>query len=817
MIAKKHFSYILITLVCCISSQLISQTIERSLNQTIRGTVLDIDSEMPLIGATISILDFDPIMGTTTDIEGKFNLTDVPLGRVTIQFSYLGYESKVIPNVVVNSGKEVILNISLEESVVSLEEVTIIAQKNKGEAINEMALLSARSVSAEETDRYAGNFNDPSRILSNFAGVTTSHDGGNELIVRGNSPKYIQWRLEGIQITNPNHFGDQSAVGGSISTLNNNLLASSDFYTSAFSPEFGDVLSGVYDVKLRNGNNEKSEKVFGFGLLGTDITLEGPFSKNYGGSYLVNYRYSTASIINSLGLLDGVDGVPKFQDAAFKLNLPTQKFGTFNVFGLGGKSNFSFDDVTPALWDTPGDLAPNQREAYEKNAHLINLGINHTISFTENSFLKTSISFANEKVKDEVFESDVIRSFDEQGIFLSDSIINTNLNYNSNLLKNNYRAAITYNHKFNAKHKIKAGSKVALSNMQNNVSNLSPDLERISLVDFDENITTIRNFASWKYRANEKLTIVSGIHNMNVLLTDESTVEPRLALQYQVSPTFTLSGGYGLHSNMESIHNYFSKVPSSAGYFTEPNRDLGLLKSHHYILGTEKRFGKNIRFKVEAYYQDLFNLPVENDPTSHYSTINEGLEFNYVDLVNEGTGKNYGLEFTLEKFFDNQFYYLINASLYESKYTALDGVERNTRYNGNYLFNLITGYEFEGLGKKNNQSLNLNAKIFYGGGKNILSLRRDSQGNLDIDPSNNIYWDYENAYENKLEDIHLIVLSASYKWNRKKTTHELYLTLDNLTNTKGRISEFYDEREPNQIGYMKQFGFFPNLLYRVYF
>lgn len=804
-------------LALCICTQINSQTIDNTLSQTIRGTIQDVDSELPLIGATVSIIDLATIIGTTTDFDGKFKLSNVPLGRVTLEISYLGYETKVIPNIVVNSGKEVVLQVALEESMVKLDEVTITAHKNKGEAINEMALLSARSISAEETDRYAGGFNDPSKILSNFAGVTTTHDGGNEIIVRGNSPKYIQWRLEGTQITNPNHFGDQSAVGGAISTLNNNLLAASDFYTSAFSPEFGDVLSGVYDVKLRNGNNEKSERVFGFGLLGTDITLEGPFSKNYSGSYIVNYRYSTASLIDALGLMGEIDGIPKFQDAAFKLRLPTQKLGTFNVFGLAGKSNFEVNDVTPAVWDTPGDLGQNQTQAFDKNAHLLNLGINHTYSFNEKSFLKTSISFANEKISDEVFESDVIRNFDEMGVFVSDSIINTYTDYKGDLEKQNYRAAITYNHKLNAKHKFKIGSKYTLSNMQNAQSRLGDSNDRMSLVDFDENIGTIRNFISWKYRANEKLSIVSGIQNMNVLLNNQSTIEPRIALQYKASPTTLISAGYGLHSNMESIHNYFAQVPSTTGGYNEPNKDLGLLKAHHYILGAEKRIGRNFRAKVEAYYQDLYNLPVENDPNSSYSTINEGLEFNYVDLVNRGTGKNYGIEFTLEKFFDNQYYFLMNASLYESKYTALDGIERNTRYNGNYLVNFLSGYEFTGLGKKNNQSLNLNAKIFYGGGKKILSLLRDDQGNVAVDPANNLYWDHKNAYENKLQDIHLIVLSASYKWNRKKATHELFLTLDNITNTKGKLQEFYDEREPGQVGYMKQFGFFPNLLYRVYF
>ena len=306
-----------------------TQTVGQGLTQTVRGTITDADSKMPLIGATVMIVGSDPIIGTASDVDGKFRLENVSTGRVTLQLTYLGYDNITIPNIVVNSGKEVVLQLSMQESVIKINEVEVAAYKNKGEAINDMSLLSARSISAEETNRYAGGFNDPSRIMSNFAGVATVNDGSNSIIVRGNSPKYIQWRLEGIQITNPNHFNDQNSAGGAVSTLNNNLLATSDFYTGAFSPEYGDALSGVYDVKLRAGNNEKFESVFGFGILGTDLTLEGPLKKGYSGSYLINYRYSTASIISDLGLID-VGGIPKFQDAAFKVVLPTDKTGTFS-------------------------------------------------------------------------------------------------------------------------------------------------------------------------------------------------------------------------------------------------------------------------------------------------------------------------------------------------------------------------------------------------------------------------------------------------------------------------------------------------------
>ncbi len=809
---KKLISTILIIAMC--STLAFSQ----KLTQTVRGSIVDIDSEAPIIFATVIIPGTDPLIGTVSDINGDFRLENVPIGRITLHLSYVGYESKTVPDFVVNSGKELVLNLSMQESVVKLEEVVIKPDKKKGEALNTMSLISARSISIEETKRYAGSFDDPSRILSNFAGVTSTQDGSNDIIVRGNSPKYVQWRLEGLEITNPNHFEDQNSSSGAISALNNNLLATSDFYTGAFSPEYGDVLSGVYDIKLRPGNNEKFEAAFGIGLLGTDLTLEGPFKKGYGGSYLVNYRYSTVTLINDLGLVD-VDGVLKFQDMTFKIVLPTKNMGSFSVFGLSGLSSFLLEDITPAMWVTPGDnsMSAEITEDYEKDNYMLNLGVNHTYSINKKSFIKTSLSYSNNGINDDIFESKIVRTSDGEGGYIVDTL-GRKLNFKSRLMNSVYRGAITYNYKLNARNKIQIGSRYTLFNYNNKQSQLHNDsTSRIALVDFNENVSTIRNFVSWKHRLNKDITIVAGLHNMNVLINNKSTLEPRIAVNWKLNEANSIMAGYGNHSNMERIHNYFTRIEMEDGNVIEPNKDLDVLKANHFVLGYERRFNENVMAKVEVYYQQLYNLPVENLDTSYYSTINEGLEYRYVDLVNEGTGKNYGIELTLERFFNNDYYFLINASLYNSKYKSLEGVERNTQYNGNYLINILCGKEFDKLGKKHNKTLSLNAKVFFGGGKKIIPLLRDGQGNLAVDPANNKYWDYEKAYENKIEDVYLITISASYKINKPKATHEIFINLDNITNNKGKISEFYDESEPNSIGYNTQFGFFPNLMYRIYF
>jgi hypothetical protein len=786
----------------------------QNLTQTVRGTIVDMDSKLPLIGAQIVLIGSEPKKGTITDEEGNFRLENVPIGRIVLQLSYVGYEGQTIPNIVVNSGKEVVLSLQMQEAAVTMDAVTITANQNKGEALNDMAMLSARSISPEETNRYAGGFNDPSRILSNFAGITNTQDGSNDIIVRGNSPKYVQWRLEGEQITNPNHFGDQSAVGGSVSILNNNLLATSDFYTGAFSPEFGDVLSGVYDVKLRAGNNEKLEAVAGIGLLGTELTLEGPFKKGYGGSFLLNYRYSTVGLISQLGLVDAVNGVLNFQDATFKIVLPTQKAGVFSLFGIGGKSNFKLERVTPALWVIPGNNATKAtiRNDFDKTAHLLNTGLKHTINIGKNSYLNTTLTYSNEGIDDDIFETGFIKLNNDK-----DSVTKKSLSFQSRLDKPTYRGSMTYNLKINAKHKIQVGTKYTLFDYKFNQNQFQNEGKtRFTLLDFNENISTIRNFVSWKYRANEKLSLVGGLHNMNVLYNSKSTLEPRLAIDWKITPTTSISAGYGKHSNMESIHHYFAKVKQANGNIIEPNKDLDLLKADHFLMGFEQKLGKNMRFKVEAYYQNLYNLPVENNDTSYFSTIVEGLDVRYVDLVNKGKGRNYGVELTLEKFFSKNYYFMLNGSIFQSKYTPLDGKERNTPFNSGYLVNFLGGKEFPKLGKKNNQTFGINAKVFVTGGRKIIPLLRDAQGNLAVQPNNNRYWDYARAFENSIENPYQIQISTSYKWNKRRMTHELFLNLDNVTHNKGKITEFYDESKPNKIGYMTQFGFFPNLMYRVY-
>ncbi len=791
----------------------------QNLTQTIRGTLTDNDNKLPLIGAAVLIPGTDPVIGTITDLNGVFRLQNVPIGRVSLRLSYMGYETITIPNIEVNSGKEVVMDLSMQESALKLDEVVILSNSKKGEAINDMSQLSSHSITLEETKRFTGGMDDPARVVSCFAGVASTPDGSSDIIVRGNSPKYMQWRLDGMEISSPYHMDDQNASFGALTALNNNLLSTSDFYTGAFSSEYGDVLSCVYDVKLRPGNNEKFEATAGIGLMGTELTLEGPFKRGYVGSYLVNYRYSTISLIKDLGLVDVPGGV-NYQDATFKVVLPTKKMGTISVFGLGGLSGVSMENMGPSGLLTPGSPLTNaltSRDFYKAN-YLANLGMNDILPVNNKSFVKISLNYSGTGANDDIYATDTIRTYNNQGELINESTSSRKHIIQSRIVNSAYRGAITYSNKIDARNKIQIGSKYTLHNFNydQNIFNDEKD-SLVNINDFNNNISSLSNFISWKYSINEKINIVAGLHNMNILGKNESTIEPRLSISWNIDPANSMRAGYGMHSTTESVHNYFTKIYQDDGSYIEPNKSLGLLKAHHFVLGYEKRFSENLVGKIEVYYQYLYNLPVENSDTSYYCTINEGIEYKYVELVNKGTGKNYGAEISVERFFDKGFYFLVNASVFDSKYKSLENVWRNTRYNNNYVINILFGKEFKNIGRKDNQVLALNSKFFFEGGQRYIPLLRDAQGNVAVDPENDNYFDYSKAYEDKLDNIFMVNFSASYKFNLPKATHEIFLDLMNLTNSQARMSEYYDESKPGKVAYTTQFHFFPNLMYRIYF
>jgi hypothetical protein len=753
----------------------------QSLTQTIRGSVIDKVSQSSLPGASILLVNSNPLVGTTTDPDGNFKLTNIPVGTHTLHISFVGYKEITIPNIIVNSGKEVVLSIPIEEDITQLDEIIVRPDIEKNKPINDMATVSTRTFSVEETRKFAAAVNDPARAAISFAGVVSADDGNNTISIRGNSPFGLLWRMEGVDIPNPNHFADTGSSGGGISILSSQLLANSDFSTGAFPAEYGNALAGVFDLNLRKGNNEKSEYTVQAGFLGMEVAAEGPFSKNYRGSYLINYRYSTLSVLSKLGVPIG-DAVTNFQDLSYNIYLPTRKLGNFSLFGFGGLSDQNQDaEKDSTQWE-------EEYQRYNSNyfSNTGAAGFKHGITLGTNTFLQSTIVLSG---NDHGFQNDR----------LDDDYI-PQFNYKENYITKKLTISSVVNHKFNAKNSIRSG--MYLNRYSYNLRQRHLDAET-NQVEEPLNSTgdagTIQLFSQWNYRPAQNLTLNTGLHFLYLKDNGSGSVEPRLSIKYDLNDRQSLTVGYGLHSQMQPSGVYEAQIQQDDGTWIKPNQNLGFNKAHHLIVGYDRSLTKYLRVKVESYYQQLFNIAVENDPTSPLSSLVVEEGFVTEAMVNEGAGKNYGVELTLEQFLHNNLYFLLSGSLYNSEYKALDGVWRNTRFNGKHALSFTAGKEFNW---KKNRVFGLNLRTIYTGG--FWTTPIDVEKSKELGETR--YME-SLAFTTKLPDYFRTDFRVSLKRNYTKSTTTLSLDFQNVTNHQNLGGQYFDA----QSGELKNWYMLPIL------
>jgi hypothetical protein len=760
----------------------------QSLTQTIRGTIVDQVSQMPLPGANVIILNSDPILGETSDADGNFKISKVPVGSYTLKISFIGYKEMILPNVMVNSGKEVVLQINLEEDVVQMQEIVVTATQ-KDKTINEMSVVSTRTFSVEETRKFAAAVNDPARMVTSYAGVVSADDGNNSISIRGNSPFGLLWRMEGVDIPNPNHFANAATAGGGISILSSQLLANSDFSTGAFSAEYGNALSGVFDLKLRKGNNEKAEYTVQAGFLGTDVAAEGPLNRNKKGSYLVNYRYSTLSMLSKLGVPLG-DFVTNFQDLSFNIHLPVNKNNSVNVFGFGGLS----DQTSEAEKDSLGwkDNIDRYNSIYKSNTGAVGIKYNSILSantFLQNAIVFSGVSIVSEEeilLKDYIATTDNINKLDNSKITWS-SVLNHKVNPRLSLHSGFYFNMLQY--------KVHSKEREETSNVLETLMNSNGQTQ------------TLQAFAQANYKVTDKLTINGGLHYLQLMLNNSYAVEPRLAFQYTLNDVSSVNFGYGLHSQIQPLGTYFGQTEES-GITTLPNKNLKLSRAHHFVAGYDRSLTQNLRIKSEIYYQHLFDIPVEREAGSTNSIINQQWGFVTDPMVSKGSGRNYGIEFTLEQFLHNNVYFLLSTSLYESKYKAIDGVWRDTRFNANRNVSFTAGKEFNW---KKNRTFGINIRTIYSGGF------RTTPVNVAASlAKGETVWQEDKAFSEQVPDYFRTDIRISLKRNRAKSTHTISLDLQNATNRKNVFGEFFDPLTGNvKTAYLTPL--IPILAYRVEF
>lgn len=766
----------------------------QNLTQTVRGVVLDKVSQMPLPGAVVQVFNTKPALAANADGEGKFTLKGVAVGKQSLQINYIGYKPVTLQNLSVNAGKELVITVNMEEEITEMNEVEITAKVQKNKALNDMSTVSTRAFSVEETQKFAAAVNDPARMASSFAGVVQSTDGNNQISIRGNSPNGLLWRMEGVEIPNPNHFTNAGTSGGGISILSSQLLNNSDFSTGAFAAEYGNALSGVFDLRLRKGNNQKREYTVQLGLLGADVAAEGPFKKGYDGSYLVNYRYSTLSMLSKLGVNLG-DGITNFQDISFNVSLPTKRFGNIGVFGFGGLSDQNMSATRDSsIWIN--DNFKQYNSTFFSNTGAV--GLTHSKLFKRQDYLKTVISTSGNEIgaKEQKLLSDYKTQVPE---------------YGQKYAQWRLSVSSVYTRKINSRSSLRAGAILNHLGYNISISNIGNDLQYKERFNENGQTQTAQAFMQMAYKFAPAWKVNAGLHYFQLFLNNSKSFEPRASVTFEPNDRNTLSLGYGLHSQLQPIGAYFTRQYSDAANYSLPNKSLGLNKAHHLVLSYDYVINDHTHIKTEAYYQHLFNVAISTDKRDTYSILNQYQGITTIPLQNSGLGRNYGLELTLERFLHRNFYYMISASVYDSKYQAANAKWYNTRFNTNHALTITAGKEWNLTKNGKNRVLGVNIKSVYVGGFHYTPIDLDAS----VKAGTTVY-DESRNFDSQNPDYYRLDTRISLKRNYKKVTSTVALDIQNTTNRQNAGWQNFNAKT-GKIDYFYQAPLIPILSYRLEF
>ena len=809
---KMFFRGMAVTAVLMVTTALGAQT-----TQTVRGHVNDVGSGEPMMGVTITVEDdgehqsSGTTMGSVTDANGNFVISGVPVGRHTVRASFIGYEPVVLKEQLVTSGKELVLELQMTESVSQLSEIVVRPRVNKQTALNEMAQVGARMFSVEEASRYAGGMGDPARTASMFAGVAT---GGatNGISIHGNAPQMLQWRVEGVEVNNPNHFAEITEAGGGIFTsLNGTVLANSDFMTGAMPAEYGNALAGVFDMKMRVGNNTRHEHAVQVGTLGVDFASEGPLGKNSKASYLVNYRYSFLEIAKKLHAINMEKETLDYQDLSFKLNFPTTSAGTFAVWFTGLIDNYENLVPDPSEWETLWD----SNDSWSRQRSWAG-GVTHTCRFRTGGMLTSNVAFTGN------YQKLGVNDYDEQLRKMPDM--------NGRNRSWNVIVSTQHKHKFSSRYTMLNGFEhrhMDFRTWMDCVKEVGGPLYRV--YDSDGNTGLTRLYTSHKLSLSSRLSAVAGINLVWFNLNNQVLAEPRVSLQYKTSPTSTLSVAYALNSRKESTDTYFvreergerreergakfksSKFKSLKFKEEGVNSSLGLTRSHHLSASFAQRLGENAMLKIEPYWQWLFDVPVEQGTT--YSIVNHNLFYQDRALVNEGAGRNYGIDFTLEHYLKSGLYGMFTATLFKSEYRDAQGEWHRSRHDRGYIVNILGGKEWmTGKGRKN--VFGMNGRLTLMGGDRYTPMAPGTTyDDVAKRKDRTIPQDGANPFSQQLGMNVGYAFSVKYTINKKHTAHHFILEYLQMRTFQGQTFNLKTHEIVDKYTSLT----FPNIAYRVEF
>ena len=772
MVRKLFACAIVVALLLILSGTLHAQT-----TSSLSGTVIDATTSAPLSGATVQVFVHDTSYSTGSDEQGRFRLAVLPTGIHRVRASYVGYRPSELPEVWVRSGKEEMVELALASGAEELDEVLI-----RVAVPQPMATISSHTLTVEQTLRYPATFFDPARLMMSYSGVASVNDQANHFSVRGNGPASNAWLLEGAEIVNPNHLsnaGTQSDYptlsGGGTTILSAQMLGTSRLLMGGMSAAYGNALGGIMDMRLRRGATDGQAFTVQAGLIGIDLSAEGPFRKGGKASYLVNYRYSTLGLLGAMGVELG-DEALNFQDLSFHVSVPIKDKGLFTLFGMGGTSSNRFDAKDSTEWEYDKDS-----KNIDYTAMMGAAGMTFRMGLGSKAVWRTTAVISESD--QERTEEDMI--FPRRGFIYQNQ---SELNERKITIASDVRGA--------------SGARLTY---QIGVSAMERTLQRD--IDIPE-ITVgwlVRPYAQGGYAITERLQAELGLAYSRYSYNGSDVVEPRITMRYTMRGGRAVSISAGQRGQLPMTQLF----PVSAFAPFLDNTAIGFTRTQEVVLAYHHPVKPHLVLHAEAYVQRQLNAAV--GVTSLFGTASFGRaslvngwdDQYYWQLANKGTALNKGFEVGLDHTFHRGFFYQVNSTLLDARYTDINNKTYDSRWNTRAMGNLVVGREFAKEKEGRKRTWGVNGRINFTGGQRYTPY---------VD--NTI--EFEDPYTAQYASTYRLDLRIYLKRERNQHTGMWALDLLNATNAQNVAYQYYDFRKAEVVT-KYQLGLIPNLSYRIEF
>ena len=478
----------------------------------------------------------------------------------------------------------------------------------------------------------------------------------------------------------------------------------------------------------------------------------------------------------------------KYQDLSFKLNFPTEKAGTFSLWGIAGIDDTHKEAIkNPSDWKTDIDRVTNSWDTYVGT-----IGLRHQITAGEKSFVESHAAFSS---TDDRITTDYLS--DDASVFTPDS----------RLKKQNgtLTLATSLTHKLSSSATFKAGitHKQLFYNYDLSAAQDYVPSTYTRIVNSAGNTNFTEAYSQIKYQLSPSLLANVGLRAHHFGLRKEITLESRAGLLWTLNNQHSLSFGYGKHSQPEDLNVYMIEVGGVA-----VNKDLKISEAHHFVLGYDWQLTDKLRFKAEGYFQYLWNIAGEEGTSYSLINLRRALYLNK-KLVNNTEGRNYGIDLTLERFLADNYYYLITGSVFTSKYKAGDNVWRNTRYNKGFVLNALFGKEF--YFANNRKVLDVNARVTVTGGERYSPIL-ESQSVA----AKRVIFDESRAFSEQLRPLTYADLTVNYRINHHKSSSVFSFQMKNVLGAPIYIDHNYNY-QTGQIELSKATLVIPNISYKIEF